>query len=214
MRALFRNLYTLPVELLYIDEPKLPKYMAGQDSPDRWIPVAPSGERLNGKSNMTFSSNGLFLECNYDSLHRVYTLGRGKKRVSQFRITDLNPSSTAARSTNRDLWIECSPPPDDEINDNTYEDIYILVERTSSKGIRGARLLITRQNRDKRFLKYDCPLRATIGPRPPSSWSDELHVPVFNKSEAAINVRLFLEHSKYSSHAVGRILFWTLITLD
>lgn len=163
MSILFQNLGSIPVEILFIEEPK---YMAGKNHPDRWIPIAPSGEPLSKSDIMKLDSNGLSLRCNYDGLYYVYSLGCGHKRVSRFRITGLNQASTSdpGRRSDRDLWIDCKPPPDDEIDDNDFEDTYIIVERKSSGRLRGARVLLSRRDGDMEFLRYDCALRAEVGP--------------------------------------------------
>jgi hypothetical protein len=172
--------------------------MAGKNHPDRWIPIAPSGEPLSKSDIMKLDSNGLSLRCNYDGLYYVYSLGCGHKRVSRFRITDLNPASMSdpGRRSKRDLWIEFKPPPDDEIDDNDFEDMYIIVERKSSGRLRGARVLLSRRDGDMEFLRYDCALRAEVGPQAPSSWLEKLEVPVINKSEVPSTSHLLLEHSK------------------
>lgn len=223
-RTLLGSLKEIPVDLLFLN---VPKYKGGNDHPDRWIPIAPSGAPLPREcSTVMKPSKEGFLIPEFKELS-VFILEPGATRVNRFR---LRKSAVVPRldiegsPAEESVWVECFPPANDEMHERAIQKLGIIMSSTtevypgeSLDGhlIRGARFIVTVEGK-KTFLRYDCALHATNAFREPTVGTTEQHTatgkggvqserhegaiaryPTFHARELNEDCELYLEHGKF-----------------
>jgi hypothetical protein len=207
MKAILFSLDQLPISLLYINTPKYRKRRDAQpdSGKNRWIPLAPSHERLDRATSMTFTEEGFLLDANYNHSTLVCVLGPGTPRSQRFRLPSIAKTSSESE-VEQVYWIEALLPAEDDLPETPEGASYIILENEARNHIRGARLLVSRVDGEKIFLRYDCALRGKLSSSAPGILtnsdiqdSQQLSsniIPLYLARNPPIDAMLFMEHGK------------------
>lgn len=176
-----------------------------EDSADRWVPSVPGPEPLIEKAKLSSTTEGLVLDAkNFSHPPKTYLVPRAM----------VNPRFCFWRRQNDhgELWyvVECVISEDDAFPRSESETACLILssgaakrgENAASQMLRGARLLVTKDDSGKSlYLRYDCPIICRTQRHPPEV-AQRHDTPIMTVQRISPNRKLVIESGEQQAHPV------------